>query len=777
MAKDADGDAPPPRFGAKAKSDTSDTKPRYAPSMADVVHDDRFAAMHRDPRFMAMPKKASQIAIDARFKGVFDDPNFASGGGAGGRDKRGRKSEGHRDKMAKQRADMAAYYTLDDEDEDGDDEGLDEKLGKSMDRMRGVGLESSSDEDESEDEDAVASEEEEEGVLPTMLVGEADKDIPITDATRRLAIVNCEWQHIRACDLYAVLRSFVPKGGNLERITVYPSDFGLERMAVENKFGPLGAFKRADNPRKVAITKKSAENGNESDEGEEVDNEQMRQYERDRLRYYYAVAEFDSVKTAMGVYHECDGIEYERSSFKLDLRYVDDETSFENREVRDVATDIPPDYEAPDFQVKALQHSNVKLSWDDDDPMRRKTFRRKITEDNLKDEDFAAYLASDSEDSESESEDPGEQTEDAKAAKKAYLAQLLGGDGTIEDDGDDDKDDFFMSDEDGDDAEDTAKASTKAFKAKRDKKRFGSKTKEGEMEVTFHAGLEEFGARIKKKKKDGKLGVKETVYEQQERLRKEKRDAKRKAAEKSKDGKANDEEDFENDDDDNDGAATFDDPFFMDDGGDIDFDAEYESDDGGKKKTKKSKFDDDDGDAAPSKTSLKKAKKKAKNGEVDERAQADLELLLMDDKQIMGKSDGIVGAKIAKKTDDEEEPKKKKSRKERLAEKRRARGKAARRAESDDEDGGEPTKLDTGDDRFAALYESHHFSLDPTDPRYKDVENKKLIINERDKRRKTKSETKSKVVSALQSEAKEVGSTELQNMLASLKRKSGKKTT
>ena len=771
MAKDDDGDAPPPRFGAKAKSDTLGTRPRVAPSMTDVTHDERFSAMHRDPRFMAMPKKTSQVAIDARFKGVFDDPNFASGGGAGGRDKRGRKSEGHRDQMAKQRADMAAYYTLDDDEDD--DEGLDEKMGKSMDRMRGVGLESSSEDEESDDEDAVASDEEEEGVLPTMLVGEADKDIPITDATRRLAIVNCEWQHIRACDLYAVLRSFVPKGGSLERITVYPSDFGLERMAVENKFGPLGAFKKDDNPRKVAITKKTTANGDESDEGEEVDNEQMRQYERDRLRYYYAIAEFDSVKTAMGVYHECDGIEYERSSFKLDLRYVDDETSFENREVRDIATDIPPDYEAPDFQVKALQHSNVKLSWDDDDPMRRKTFRRKITEDNLKDEDFAAYLASDSEDSDSDSEDEREQTEDAKAAKKAYLAQLLGGDGTIEDDGDDDKDDFFMSDDD-DDIEDTAKASTKAFKEKRDKKRFGSKSNDGEMEVTFHAGLEEFGARIKKKKKDGKLGVKETVYEQQERARKEKRDAKRKAAEKAKDGKKNDAEDFE-DVDGGDDAPTFEDPFFMDDGGDIDFDAEYDSDDGGKKKPKKSKFDD--GDAAPSKTSLKKAKKKAKNGEVDERVQADLELLLMDDKQIMGKSDGIVGAKKVKTTNGEEEPKKKKSRKERLAEKRRARGKAARRAESDDEDGGEPTKLDTGDDRFAALYESHHFSLDPTDPRYKDVENKKLIINERDKRRKTKSETKSKVVSALQSEAKEVGTTELQNMLASLKRKSAKKTT
>ena len=41
-------------------------------------------------------------------------------------------------------------------------------------------------------------------------------------------------------------------------------------------------------------------------------------------------------------------------------------------------------------------------------------------------------------------------------------------------------------------------------------------------------------------------------------------------------------------------AVTFDDPFFMDDGGDIDFDAEYDSEDGAPKpkKKKSSKFDD-----------------------------------------------------------------------------------------------------------------------------------------------------------------------------------------
>jgi hypothetical protein len=123
---------------------------------------------------------------------------------------------------------------------------------------------------------------------------------------------------------------------------------------------------------------------------------------------------------------------------------------------------------------------------------------------------------------------------------------------------------------------------------------------------------------------------------------------------------------------------------------------------------------------------------------------------MMDEKQILGKSDG---ARKPSKKSSEDEPKKKLSRKERLAEKRRLRGKAARRAESDDEDDGEPNKLDTTDERFAGLYESHHFSLDPTDPRYKEVQNKTLIINERDKRRKSKKESKNtKVVSALHSD-------------------------
>ena len=39
-------------------------------------------------------------------------------------------------------------------------------------------------------------------------------------------------------DILVVLRSFLPKGGRIDRVTVYLSDFGLQRMAEEAALGP-----------------------------------------------------------------------------------------------------------------------------------------------------------------------------------------------------------------------------------------------------------------------------------------------------------------------------------------------------------------------------------------------------------------------------------------------------------------------------------------------------------------------------------------------------------
>ena len=50
------------------------------------------------------------------------------------------------------------------------------------------------------------------------------------EATCRFAILDVDWERVRAVDLFVVLQSFAPQGNKLSKVTVYPSDFGLQRM-------------------------------------------------------------------------------------------------------------------------------------------------------------------------------------------------------------------------------------------------------------------------------------------------------------------------------------------------------------------------------------------------------------------------------------------------------------------------------------------------------------------------------------------------------------------
>jgi hypothetical protein len=43
----------------------------------------------------------------------------------------------------------------------------------------------------------------------------------------------------------------------------------------------------------------------------------------------------------------------------------------------------PPSYKEPDFETRALQHSKVNPTWDDDEPDRKKILRRKFKEDQV----------------------------------------------------------------------------------------------------------------------------------------------------------------------------------------------------------------------------------------------------------------------------------------------------------------------------------------------------------------------------------------------------------
>ncbi|KAG2482679.1 hypothetical protein HYH03_018414 [Edaphochlamys debaryana] len=418
-----------------------------------------------------------------------------------------------------------------------------------------------------------------------------DEDIPPQDETRRLALVDLDWDAVRAVDILAVLRSFVPASSTIERVTVYPSDFGLQRMAEEAAMGPKCILKPAalgtkEQTQPAGKGSKGGKADAADDEGSEVDRRRLAAYEKSRLRYYYAIVECDCVATALHLYNECDGLEFERSACKFDLRFVPDDQSFEGRQVRDSASTVPSDYTPPATFNISLQHTDPKLSWDAEDPERKRKLqgRRLKTDDELMEADFAAYLGSESEDEGDAQEGVGTGRggeEDAEAIRARYRALLLGGaDGAAVKDDEEAVDSDYEEEElkpskpagakkDGKAATAGGLAALKAVAAqsagRTGGKSWGADDEEGseeeeadeaarrrgepstsgkgaavataaggkrpgakgrgdvDMVVTFHSGLEGLGERLKKKKEEERAKAGETVWEAYLRKKREKR--------------------------------------------------------------------------------------------------------------------------------------------------------------------------------------------------------------------------------------------------------------
>ncbi|XP_052276003.1 ESF1 homolog isoform X2 [Dreissena polymorpha] len=590
------------------------------------------------------------------------------------------KSKGKQKKVedlvkGKQVPDAVTKKKQDIEDEDDSDEESEEESEEDfptndsgVDLARGVGnaySSSSSDDDSSEDDDD--DDDFDHGW------GERDENVvAMEEATCRLAVCNMDWDRMKARDIYMLLNSFKPTKGLIKSVKVYPSEFGKERMAEEEKQGPKelteikieGDFEEEDD-----------EGRTEDDEGTSYHMEKLREYQLKRLRYYYAVVECDTAATADTIYKECDGLEYESSCTRLDLRFIPDDMDFEETDVTSSCTEAPANYKPIFFNNAALSQSKVDLTWDETDRERVQLTAEQFSKsgDDIEEENLKAYLASSSD----------EEAPDYSTAA-AEDDDEVGGSGD----------------------EDRQINKYKALLLDMDRQQEKGKG-DVQMEITWEPGLKETTETILKKKKKHKDS---TVWEEYLEKRKEK---KMKKLEERKNKKKMWEQDdqFMDDNDDNseeDTGPQEGELAFSDDevpGGVDSF--MMAGEDLGKKNNKKK----------DKKNKMGKKHKESPDPD-DPQKIAELSLLMMGGGEEEGKKHFNFNDLV------EEEGQKKKKKKMKKREEMKGIGKESE----------EDFQVNVTDPRFSAVYDSHLFNIDPSAPEFRKTKGTELMISEKLKR-------------------------------------------
>ncbi|OTA94283.1 hypothetical protein M434DRAFT_394837 [Hypoxylon sp. CO27-5] len=648
-------------------------------SSAAAAGDSRFANFESDPRFRLPSKTRNKTTLDKRFSRMLKDDDFIASAKV---DKYGRKLKSDNKKKALK----ALYQAEDDEDAEVDEDDVVErelqKANAKYDPARGGGF-SSSESDSEDDSDAEDDQDEEEGGAEVNTSGsmqrlrDAQADVETGEVTKRIAIVNLDWDHIKSADLMALFNSFVPKGGRIERVSIYPSEFGKERMQREELEGPpREIFKKASDSQEEDSEPDSEDDSDDDDDekikneilkegdDQDFDSDALRAYQLDRLRYYYAVMVCSDTVTAEKIYQATDGTEYQSSSNFMDLRFIPDDVTFDD-EPRDECDSISPDYKPTEFTTDALQHSKVKLTWDinPEETARREDIKRAFSASRaeLEDNDLRAYLASDSDD------DDGQEDEEDQAEV----------------------------------ADDQPKLTKKELKAKKLREALGLSSEPlarpsksgpvGDMQVTFTAALMD-GNDKKKKEPDAE----ETTIEKYKRKERERKARKKEKALAKRNGASNEADDDEAGEPQDD--LGFDDPFFTTE-----------------EPVKKSKHSE--------KKEERRRRREEKEAEAAENAaqKAQLERLMADDsKEAAEHLDHFDMNEIAR------------------AEKQRSK-KHKKKGKKDVEDHGglqEGFEMDVKDDRFKAVFESHEFAIDPSNPKFKATQGMKQLLEERRKKRK-----------------------------------------
>lgn len=724
-----------------------------------LLADPRFANIQSDPRYRLPSKRNTTVKLDKRFARVLHDEDFSKNAAV---DRYGRKlkrddtkkqlerfyrleedekdesdEEGQKKKKKEEekkkrkekkdkktakkeesereiesessRSSSPSVQSEDDEEvaeESGDDDRIVQRelakankrsLDPSYDPARGGGFSESSSSESSSDED---SEEEEEDEVEELEYHQRT-GIPLGEVTNRIAVVNLDWDNIRAEDLMVALSSFAPGGKGIEKVTVYPSEFGKERMEREAIEGPpkelfADKHKKKDNDSDSDSDSSDSDDDEkikeqllQEDEGKEFDDARLRKYQLERLRYYYAVLTCSSKEVAKHIYDSVDGTEYEASANFFDLRFIPDETSFDDDVPRDECERIPDGYRPSEFVTDALQHSRVKLTWDADDTARKEAQARAFTggRKEIDDNDLKAYLGSDSS-SDEEEEDEMVEVVDEKTGERKKVSK-----------------------------KEEARRRMRALlglsesPAKKDK----DAKPVGEMEVTFSAGLSS-------NRKPGSVFENEPEKEETTMERYIRKERERKARRKAKLKAARHGEPLPEGSDKEDGGVAADSA--PDEAEDLGFDDPF--------------FTAPEHDAKATAAMRKEEKrKKREEREADERAaaakRAELELLMMDDQAVTGgKAVAADGGAHIKHFDMKEVERAEKQ----AAKKGKKRSKFNKAREADTSLVPDDFSVNVQDPRFAGLFESHEFAIDPSNPKFKGTEGMKKFLEEGRKRRR-----------------------------------------
>ncbi|KAG9393953.1 hypothetical protein J8273_4553 [Carpediemonas membranifera] len=216
-----------------------------------------------------------------------------------------------------------------------------------------------------------------------------EDQIMVDDETHRLAIQNMAWDLVNADDLFVVFTSFLPPGGRLLKVDKYVSEFGKTRLEREATEGPAAFLGHGESLQRPSTP---------PDRISRAAQEKLRGYELDRMKYFYAIATFDSPATALSIYNECDGKEFELSGTSFDLRFVPEDMPFDEAPA-DTASSIPVGYTMKaGHRVSAAMDTRVESSWDVTDVNRRALTHRQHGLQDLVGEDFDAMIGSGSED-------------------------------------------------------------------------------------------------------------------------------------------------------------------------------------------------------------------------------------------------------------------------------------------------------------------------------------------------------------------------------------------